>query len=264
MHSLLQSELQSDDHAGLTNKNSKAAITTLRIEPLPAIEFEQSKINSRSVTRTINRSLILLIGQENWHLWCFRVKYNIQTFAFHSYIKETALDIIDIIKGVFGSLPAIATVVVGWYAISRTALFARWNKIAEFRHSWITDLRIDVSAYMGAALTWTRAYQKFQSIEDRNYLTAQELYKAESDMRMLYWKIALRLNPSESSSGPQEKKFLDNLLKLVDPAALGPEESDKRWLEIANEVSIQTREILKKEWEAVKSFEYAPKSWLGR
>ena len=121
------------------------------------------------------------------------------------------------------------------------------NTVTANRKEWINSLRETVAEYISES---TRAYLgrdiKTESLE-------VDIVNSTSTIVTLQYKIEFLLNPKKEKS-IQIKKILDDILSLM----LKEEESKKNsgeFGELSRNLALVIKEILKEEWERVKSGE---------
>jgi hypothetical protein len=145
-----------------------------------------------------------------------------------------------------------------------TAWVSHSAKISEFRQKWIDDLRKDTAEYIGAAEKWIRAWDESNLIDshEKGKREREEAFPLANSAHVILWRIKLRLNPRENKYKIEDDAFLRQLLDLLDPGKLAPDNFYASWLKMAGAAVEQGREILKREWEVTKKF--PPVRWFAR
>lgn len=143
-------------------------------------------------------------------------------------------------------VPAIAALVVGLIAAVVSlvvSILAKDQKTSEFRQAWIDALRNDVSqliAQLGIKITTTKIIRGMSDKQTDEYLLAHQGDYVEIDM--LITRVRLRLNPSEHTELIQLLKSMNNF-------------QDSGMEDRIEAISVKAQQILKTEWERVKSGE---------
>ena len=131
------------------------------------------------------------------------------------------------------------------------------TKISEFRQTWIDNLRKDIADYVGISHRWIRKYEELNDLppsDQKRDKERIELFPIVNDARVLLWRIRMRLNPRENKYKVQDDALLRDLLDLLNPGRLPPDQQiETAWIERADNVVEKTRELLKREWEVTKS-----------
>ena len=148
------------------------------------------------------------------------------------------------------SVPILTITVTVLVAIF-VALMARQLKISEFRQAWIEGIRKDTAEYMTKAHEWIDIYIDFNSETDQKIKSeiAPILDRIKYDSFHVLWRIELRFKPDDETAN----KLLVCFRELLDPAKLTPEKQYSSWRDMADNAVLQTRALLKKEWEVTKN-----------
>lgn len=147
------------------------------------------------------------------------------------------------------SIPTLTIVVTILVAIF-VALMARQLKISEFRQAWIEDIRKDTSEYISKAHEWIELYIKFnqESNQEIKSEISHKLDKIKYDAFHILWRIELRFKPNDKPANA----LLFNLRELLNPAIIDPDNQYSSWRDSADKTVLETRALLKKEWEMTK------------
>lgn len=149
---------------------------------------------------------------------------------------------------IFG--PITAAIIAGSISFIITVL-SKDQKTSEFRQAWIDSLRNEISEllsladlYAGIVYSKRAANDDFDKIKE--YLISRQDDLAKIDGLII--KIKLRLNKSE------HKTLISMIEKLTDADMIA---SRKEYTEHIKETTIESQDILKKEWERVKAGEFS-------
>jgi hypothetical protein len=152
-----------------------------------------------------------------------------------------------------------AAILAAGAAVSASIIAGRISnatKIAEFRQAWIDKLREDIAKYVGAVHQWIRKYEELNDLpssEHKREKERNELFPIANKARVILWRIRMRLNPRENENKAEDDAFLASLLDLLDPGKLpAGHQTEAAWMNSADQVVEQAREILKREWEVTK------------
>lgn len=157
------------------------------------------------------------------------------------------------------STPAINTTGGGfgwsttlWVAFGAiiAAVITRQIKISEFRQAWINGLREDIAEFMSKADEWVDLYLDFNHEFDqaKKANIAKRLDKIKYGSYKIFRRIELRFKPDDKEAN----NLLANLITLLDPSKLPETGAKAKWHSMAEDVVVQARHILKKEWEVTK------------
>ena len=156
-----------------------------------------------------------------------------------------------------GSLAEIFTALIASAIAFIGLVIAKENKTSEFRQAWIDALRGDISDYIAAARVIAQAHMRFdnQKNGDKGELefaqTMQEVYLSSSSSLA---RIRMRINPNDSN--PELRKLNESLLEDAKNIQMNlANENYRESLVISNRLHKEASEILKLEWERVKSGE---------
>ena len=135
-------------------------------------------------------------------------------------------------------------------------------KLAEFRQTWINDLRKDVADYIGLCRRWVRGLEEYFQLERSGQgekllkKKNEELSSTANDALVILWRIKMRINPRDNEFKRQDDLFLELLDGLLDDEKIRPAEPEleRRWRVFADSAVSQSRELLKREWEVTKQF----------
>ncbi len=140
-----------------------------------------------------------------------------------------------------------------WIAIGviSAAFIARGVKISEFRQAWIDGLRSDISEYIRKAHEWIDLYIDFNSETDQKVKSdkATKLDRLKYDALHIHSRICLRFKPDDEDAN----KLLSQLLDLLDPSKLTPNNQYSSWRDISSNSVLAARVLLKEEWETTKN-----------
>ena len=150
-----------------------------------------------------------------------------------------------------------AAVIVATGALT-AARISQQMKISEFRQKWIDALRDDIADYLRSADKWFDTYQDINTTLDQD-AKAQKVTAADEERYTtlkLLRRIQLRINPLDNPDKQEDKAFLTNLAALINPGATPPDAFGDRsrtaWNESVDLVLLQSRAILKREWQVTK------------
>lgn len=150
-----------------------------------------------------------------------------------------------------------AAVIVAIGAIT-AARISQQIKISEFRQKWIDALRDDIADYLQAAEKWFDTYEDINATLDQD-AKARKIPAANEERYTtlkLLRSIQLRINPLENPDKQKDDAFLANLAALINPGATPPDafgdRSRKAWNKSVDDVMLQSRDILKREWQVTK------------
>jgi hypothetical protein len=131
-------------------------------------------------------------------------------------------------------------------------------KLADFRQTWINELRRDVADYIGLCRKWIRAYDAYDSLDVSEQAQrgqkADQITSIANDALVVLWRIKMRINPRDNRYKEADDMFLEALDSLLDPGKIGSGTGDleSRWRSSAETAVNQARELLKREWEVTK------------
>jgi len=160
-----------------------------------------------------------------------------------------------------------------WVFISALAIaliapmVAHTIKLAEFRQTWINDLRKDIADYIGLCRKWMRTYDDSDDnlygfeMSDKKQ-KSKDMFSIANDALVVLWRIKMRINPRENRYKLQDDQLIEALGDLLNPGKLTPTGSDLEaaWRKRAESAVDQSREVLKREWEVTKQL---PPEWLS-
>jgi hypothetical protein len=147
------------------------------------------------------------------------------------------------------SIPTLTIVVTILVAIF-VALMTRQLKISEFRQAWIEGIRKDTSEYISKAHEWIELCISLNLESDQVIKSGvvDKLDQIKYDAFHVLWRIELRFKPDDKSAN----SLLFNLRELLNPAILDSNNKYSSWRDAADKAVLETRVLLKKEWEVTK------------
>ncbi|KAB7892671.1 hypothetical protein [Poseidonibacter ostreae] len=129
-------------------------------------------------------------------------------------------------------------------------IIAKEQKISEFRQTWIDLLRGDISEFIQELHHFYLSYAIYKSKASNNKDFLENNLQITNQIRYLYYKIKLRLNPNDS----------DGLIEILDKTILMITSKDEilknvNFENIVKELDDKSHELFKREWERVKKGE---------
>ena len=156
-----------------------------------------------------------------------------------------------------GSLAEVFAAVIASAIAFIGLVIAKENKTSEFRQAWIDALRGDISDYIAATRVIAQAHMRFDSQQSKNggelefAQSMQEVYLSSSSALA---RIRMRVNPNDSNH--KLKKLNESLLENAKSIQTHlANENYRESLVISNNLHKDASEILKLEWDRVKSGE---------
>lgn len=142
-----------------------------------------------------------------------------------------------------------------------TLIVNKENKISEFRQAWIDCLREDLTNFLSASRTCTRALQESKYARREQFKNPMPIDEATTaklrhQVAECSYRIRLRLNEMKKPHIKLESLMTESTTLVSDYFAGTSDDVDKvlSGIEI---VAKQAREVLKTEWERVKKGEFA-------
>lgn len=145
---------------------------------------------------------------------------------------------------IWGALAVIVAAIIA-------AIIARELKISEFRQAWINDLREDLSEYLSKAYEWINLYEAQNGMESlKKEDLSLTLVRVENEAFRLLWRVEMRFKPNDEKA----TKLLNKLRELLSPINCDVQmNGESKWREIVSETVMQSRDLLKEEWEMTKN-----------
>ena len=148
------------------------------------------------------------------------------------------------------SIATMAAALAAFVAAVTSAFIAggmtRRAKVAEFRQAWINELRADISDYLAGLERYRVAYESSDDGERRE----SRIESAKDEIRPVFYRIVLRMNPWPNANQKADEEFLGALKAVVDAKALpGRDEGFDGRVQAA---VTQAQDLLKREWEVTK------------
>ena len=146
--------------------------------------------------------------------------------------------------------PPMAIIITVLVAIF-VALMARQLKISEFRQEWIDGIRKDISEFMNKAHEWIELYLELNEETDQKTKRdlVQKLDRIKYEAFHVLWRIELRFKPDDKEAN----SLIFGLRNLLDPGKLVPEKKYSSWRTLADSAVLESRILLKEEWETTKN-----------
>ena len=137
------------------------------------------------------------------------------------------------------------------FGVIGAAVIARGVKISEFRQAWIDGLRLDISEYINKAHEWIDMYLDFNSEADQEKKAQMkpDLDRLKYNSLHIHSRISLRFKPDDKDGD----LLLNELLSLLDPSKLSPDNQYSSWRDLSDKAVYSTRVLLKEEWETTKN-----------
>lgn len=137
-------------------------------------------------------------------------------------------------------------------------LMTRNLKLAEFRQDWINDMRAEIADYFVASDVYFATCLALRSggadpaapatLDEAKIAVAAAKAKADA----FFYRINLRINPSDNENSADDAAFLASLAVLTANMETQLSVSEKQRTRYQVEAMRQSRMLLKREWEVVK------------
>lgn len=157
-------------------------------------------------------------------------------------------------------MPLVAALLGGAIA-ALTLIVNKENKISEFRQAWIDCLREDLTNFLSASRTCTRAIQESKYAQREQFQNPMPIDEATTaklrhQVAECSYRIKLRLNQIKKPHIELESLMTESTTLVSEYFSGTSDDVDKvlSGIEIAAK---QAREVLKTEWERVKKGEFA-------
>ncbi|WP_261641226.1 hypothetical protein [Erwinia mallotivora] len=141
----------------------------------------------------------------------------------------------------------MTTIITGIAVAFFVAIMARQLKISEFRQIWINEIRKEISEYITKADEWSETYLDYnlESAQEKKAQGYLKLNTLKYEAFRLYRSIEIRFKLDDDEAN----ELLSTLINLLDPKF----SERSAWREEADKGVLQTRMLLKKEWETTKN-----------
>ena len=165
-------------------------------------------------------------------------------------------------------MPLVAALLGGAIA-ALTLIVNKENKISEFRQAWIDGLREDLTNFLSASRTCTRALQESKYAQREQFQNPMPIDEATTaklrhQVAECSYRIKLRLNQIKKPHIELESLMTESTTLVSEYFSGTSDDVDKvlSGIEIAAK---QAREVLKTEWERVKKGElaYRAAKWIA-
>lgn len=165
-------------------------------------------------------------------------------------------------------MPLVAALLGGAIA-ALTLIVNKENKISEFRQAWIDCLREDLTNFLSASRTCTRAIQESKYAQREQFQNPMPIDEATTaklrhQVAECSYRIKLRLNQIKKPHIELESLMTESTTLVSEYFSGTSDDVDKvlSGIEIAAK---QAREVLKTEWERVKKGEFAYRAakWIA-
>lgn len=165
-------------------------------------------------------------------------------------------------------MPLVAALLAGAIA-ALTLIVNKENKISEFRQAWIDGLREDLTNFLSASRTFTRALQENKLAQREQFqspmpIDAATTAKLRHQVAECSYRIKLRLNKTKKPHIKLES-LMTETSTLVSEYFSGTSDDVDKVLSGIETTATQAREVLKTEWERVKKGEFAYRAakWIA-
>ena len=131
-------------------------------------------------------------------------------------------------------------------------IITKEQKTSEFRQKWIDEIRADIASLMGNLSQYST---KWLILKDKENKESRENFLDDNislinEIHVLFYRIELRLNPEKDED-------LIEVLNKIDLMIKSPNKmnQDSLFENLTEKLRLQSHEMLKTEWERVKSGE---------
>lgn len=166
-------------------------------------------------------------------------------------------------------LVTLAAAMLAGAIAALTLIVNKENKISEFRQAWIDGLREDLTNFLSASRTCTRALQERNYARQKQFTNPMPIDEATTvklrhQVAECAYRIKLRLNEKKHPHQELETLMTESTT-LVSHYFGGTSDNVDEVLTGIERVGKQAREVLKTEWERVKQGElaYRVAKWLA-